>query len=204
MATIPSIVIDQGFGSLGIELTPAQMKITTPRPEMQITNEPAEIAIEQQFPEFKLNWKRDHAAAAIKVPSQRPHTVAPPSQAQVQIQAAMNDTIGDSDKLGIARAKGTRNAQRARQKSIKLDQVEINLNSVSKNSPEVEWTPGVININWTRGSLSVDWVGEYMPQVVIDPPFSIDVFLREKPYIKIMVEDGSAPGTAGSYIDMRL
>ena len=200
MAAIPNIVIDQGFGSLGIEMTPAQMKITTPRPEMQITNEPAEISIEQQLPELKVNWTKDRSLPVVKPSSLSARHVA--SQSHVKID--MNEPVGDSDQLGVARARGTRNAMRSRQKSIRMEQVEINLNSVQKHSPEVEWTPGVININWTRGSLCVDWVGEYMPQVVIDPPFSIDVYLQEKPYIKIIVEDGTAPGVAGSYIDMRL
>ena len=201
MATIPSIIIDQSFGSLGIELTPAQMRITTPRPEMQITSEPAEITIEQQSPEFKVNWKPVQAAPpVVKSPRPPARVVAP----EIQPQQETLTPVGDSDKLGSARARGIRNSQRARQKSIKMEHVQINLNSVPKSAPEVEWTPGVINVNWTRGSLNVDWIGEYMPQVVIDPPFSIDVFLREKPYIKIMVEDGTVPGAAGSYIDMSL
>ena len=200
MATIPSIIIDQSFGSLGIELTPAQMRITTPRPEMQITNEPAEITIEQQSPEFKVNWKREATAPVVKPPRPPARNVA----ADILPQVGPKNPVGDNDELGIARARGIRNSQRARQKSIKMEHVQINLNSVPKSTPEVEWTPGVINVNWTRGSLNVDWIGEYMPQVVIDPPFSIDVFLREKPYIKIMVEDGTVPGAAGSYIDMSL
>lgn len=166
---------------------------------MQITNEPAEFSVEQQFPELKVNWESDYSAPVTTSRVRHQHFAA---QNQVQIKTL--DEVSEGDKLGVARARGTRNAQRSRQKSIKMEQVEINLNSVPKSSPKVEWTPGVININWTRGSLSVDWVGEYMPQVVVDPPFSIDVYLREKPYIKIMVEDGTAPGAAGSNLDMRL
>ena len=200
MATIPSIVIDQSFGSLGIELTAAQMRITTPRPEMQITNEPPEVTIENQAPEFKVNWKRETAPPVVRAPRPPVRTVAADSQVNIESPKP----VGDSDKLNSARARGIRNSQRSRQKSIKMDNVQINLNSVPKNKLDVEWTPGVINVNWTRGSLSVDWIGEYMPQVVVDPPFSIDVYLREKPYIKIMVEDGTVPDVAGSYIDMSL
>ena len=200
MSTIPSIVIDQSFGSLGIELTPAQMRITTPRPEMQITGEPPEITIEQQAPQFKVNWKKEYTAPIVKPPRPPARVVATDNQVQINTPG----TVGDSDKLNSARARGIRNSQRARQKLIKMEHVQINLNSVPKSTPEVEWTPGVINVNWTRGSLHVDWIGEYMPQVVVDPPFSIDVYLREKPYIKIMVEDGTMPGIAGSHIDMSL
>jgi len=197
LASIPSIIIDQSFGSLGIELSPAQMRIVTPRPEMQIINEPAELTIEHQIPEFKVNWKK------TQVPQATPARVATHNTA-ADILPQESVAAGDNDKMSSARARGIIHSQRARQKSIKMDNVQVNLNSVPKATPEVEWTPGVINVNWTRGSLSVDWIGEYMPQVVVDPPFSIDVFLREKPYIKIMVEDGTAPGAAGSVIDMSL
>ena len=167
---------------------------------MQITSEPAEFSIDQQSPEFKVNWKKEYTPP-VAAPSRPPlHAVA--ADNKVQIKTA--EPVADSDKLDSARARGIRNSQRARQKSIKLDYVQINLNSVPKSTPEVEWTPGVINVSWTRGSLSVDWIGEYMPQVVVDPPFSIDVYLREKPYIKIMVEDGTVPGGAGSYVDVSL
>lgn len=201
MSTIPNIVIDQCFGSLGIELTPAQMKITTPRPEMQITNEPPEFTVEQKFPELKVNWDNDYKASAAKPMRRQQHIAAP----QVHVQNHNTENHTNSDELGASRARGTRRAkQRSQQKQINMEQVQINLNSVPASSPKYEWTPGVININWTRGNLSVDWVGEYMPQVVVDPPFSIDVYLREKPYIKIMVEDGSAPGPAGANVDMKL
>ena len=173
------------------------MRIVTPRPEMQIINEPAELTIEHQIPEFKVNWKK------TQVPQATPARVATHNTA-ADILPQESVAAGDNDKMSSARARGIIHSQRARQKSIKMDNVQVNLNSVPKATPEVEWTPGVINVNWTRGSLSVDWIGEYMPQVVVDPPFSIDVFLREKPYIKIMVEDGTAPGAAGSVIDMSL
>jgi hypothetical protein len=167
---------------------------------MQITSEPPEVTIENQAPEFKVNWKRAAAPPVVRAPRPPARTVV--TDNQVQIDAP--EPVGDSDKLNSARARGIRNSQRSRQKSIKMDHVQINLNSVPKSKLDVEWTPGVISVNWTRGSLSVDWIGEYMPQVVVDPPFSIDVFLREKPYIKIMVEDGTVPDVAGSYIDMSL
>ena len=199
MATIPSIIIDQSFGSLGIELSPAQMRIVTPRPEMQITNEPAELTIEHQAPEFKVNWKKENVA-----PVKPSRAVSRQMAADILPQVSTITPPAEGDQVSSSRARGIINSQRARQKSINMDNVHVNLSSVPKSTPEVEWTPGVINVNWTRGSLSVDWIGEYMPQVVIDPPFSIDVFLREKPYIKIMVEDGTAPGAAGSVIDMSL
>lgn len=200
MLSIPNITIEQGFGALGIEVTPAQMKITTPTPEMQITSEPAEFEVEHQRPEFKINWNSE----PVKKLDKPVRVKAPPVLTGASVQTAKIDLTGDGDMLGKARAQGVKNARAASHNTIEMDQVKISLNSSPKTSPEVEWTPGTISVNWTRGTLSVDWVGEYMPQVVIDPPFSIDVFLREKPYIKIMVEDGTIPDYIGSNIDLRL
>ena len=188
---MPSIVIDQSYGSMGIEITNAQMKITTPRPEMEVTWEPPEMSMDSQRPAFKLNWKKVRSESGLKPPMEFTNATSGNGIHIAGLGTAQ--AVRDGDYIGKVEEPGNRIAQLARRKTIKTAQAEINLSSMPKSLPEVEWSPGFVNISWSRGSLSVDWVGEYMPEVIIDPPFSIDIYLREKPYIKIMVEDGEVP-----------
>lgn len=202
MAGISSIIIDQQFAALGIEVTPAQMKITTQRQQMEISRERPEMSLEYRLPEFKLNWGKVRAESGLKPPSDMARTIADKGSAGAR--SGTSEAANDGDYLGNVKAGGNRVAQLSRHKTIKTAQAEINLSSMPQSLPEVEWSAGVVNINWTKGALNVDWTGDYMPEIVIDPPFSIEIFLREKPYIKIMVEDGAAPAGPGSIIDARL
>lgn len=202
MAGIPSIIIDQSFGSLGIEMTQAQMKITTPRPQMEVSRQDPEMSVDSQAPEFTLNWKKVRSESGLKPPKEFTDSYA---GSGIHIAGeGTKEAAQDGNFLGKVTAKGNRVAQLARHKTIKTSQTEINLSSMPKSMPEVEWNPGFLNINWTRGSVNIDWVGEYMPEVVIDPPFSIEIFLREKPYIKIMVEDGIVESGTGLVVDKKL
>lgn len=202
MASIPSIVIDQQYGALGIEMTQAQMKITMPKLAMEVERQDPEFDVESQRPEFKLNWKKVYAESGLTRPKDFSKKVK--TAGLNKVAKGTYDSVKDGDYLAKVQNPGNRVAQLARQETIKTQQAEINLSSMPRSTPEVEWTPGSVNINWTRGALSIDWVGDYMPEVVIDPPFSIEIFLREKPYIKIMVEDGTAPVGAGTLIDQHL
>lgn len=169
---------------------------------MQISQEMPEMSIETQRPEFKLNWRKVRSESGLKPPIELARAYA--STGMQKASAATAQTARDGDFVADVTKPGNRIAQIARRKTIKTQQAEINLSSMPKSTPEVEWSPGSVNINWTKGSLSVDWVGDYMPEVIIDPPFSIEIYLREKPYIKIMVEDGTMPSAAGAIVDTHL
>ena len=202
MVSLPNIVIDQQFGALGIEITPAQMKITTPNPKMQITSEAPEMTVENQMPEFKLNWTKVRAESGLKTPDLLAKSLA--SDAVRTAEEGTVDAVHDGDYIAKVQERGNRIAKLSHQKTIRTEQVEINLSSIPQSLPEVEWDRGYVHINWTRGTLNIDWVGDYMPEVVVDPPFSVEIYLREKPYIKVMVEDGTMPIGTGAIVDQQL
>lgn len=200
MAGIPRLIIDQQYAVLGIEMTQAQMKITTQRPEMQITRENPEFTTESKAPEFKLNWKKSNVEFRPSFTANRARVYE--SKAHVSGENAVTPSKGGRNRKGMASAiTASRISQTAKHKTIKTALAEINLKSIPQNRPQVEWSRGEVKINWTKGSLNVNWVGEYMPEIVIDPPFSIEIFLREKPYITVTVEDGEAPEGAGTLVD---
>ena len=61
-----------------------------------------------------------------------------------------------------------------------------------------------MSINWSKHSILIDWDGEYMPQLTIDPKYSIEVFMRTEPYFRISVEEIAMPGMTGRYVDQAI
>ena len=202
MSTLPMINIDQQYATIGINVTPAQMKITTPHPEMTVTSESPEMTVESKRPEFKVNWKKVRSESGLKPPGD--FTLSVRDNARGKIMNYVGESVHDGDYLGKVEAPGNRVARQSRTKSLKTAQVDINIESVPKSLPEVEWKPGYIHIKWSDHKFKIDWQGEYMPEILIDPPFSVEIFLRDRPYIKISVEDQLERSYAGRVVDKML
>ncbi|MCL1828369.1 MAG: DUF6470 family protein [Oscillospiraceae bacterium] len=202
MAGMPNIIIDQQYSSLGIEITQAQMRITTPKPQMQVINEPPEMTVKTHTPKFKLNWKKVRSESGMKPPLDLARSIG--STGMQKADDGTKQTVQDGDFLKKTEIGGNRIAQLSRRKTIETAQKEINIGLMPKTSPEVEWEPGFVDVVWSRGNFKIEWSGEYMPNIIVDPMFSIEIYLREKPYIKITVEDGLSPYDSGVIVDKRL
>jgi hypothetical protein len=61
-----------------------------------------------------------------------------------------------------------------------------------------------MRINWSKHSVVIDWDGEYMPQFMVDPKHSIEVYLRTEPYFRIMVEEAIDPNRPGRIVDQAI
>jgi hypothetical protein len=116
-------------------------------------------------------------------------------------------TAGDEgDFLGNTKIRGDRISMLSRNKAMTAatKKKQLDLTLMPKSSPEVVWDKGSMRINWSKHSIMIDWDGEYMPQVTIDPKYSIEVFLRTEPYFRIMVEEYSDPSMPGRYVDQAI
>jgi len=82
-----------------------------------------------------------------------------------------------------------------------LRKKDVNVGLMPQSSPEVIWDTGHMRINWSKHSVVIDFSGEYMPEMTIDPKYSVEVFLRTEPYFRVMVEEVIDPGAPGRYVD---
>ena len=200
MASIPKITIDQQLASIGVEVTPAKIHISTPRPVMHISTELPEMSIERKAATFKINRKKINTESGLKPPDEIAKDISLAGKT-----AAMdftNTTARDGEFLSDVTKRGNRIAQLARSKNIeKAVKTEVNIASIPKSTPEVIWDPGYMRINWSNHSVVIEWDGDYMPEMTVDPPYSVEVFLRNKPYFRITVEEGPDPYKAGSHVD---
>jgi len=201
MSGIQRIVIDQQLAELGIRSTPARLHIKQPRLKMKITTEPAQMNIERRAPSFKINRKKINSESGLKSPLE----VAQASRDKGRTAAlrGARTAAEDGNFLGEMRRKGDRVGQLARNKTMSaiLKKQQLNIGLMPKSSPEVVWDKGSMSINWSKHSIIIDWDGEFMPQLTVDPKYSVEVFLRTEPYFRVSVEELNVPGTPGSYID---
>jgi hypothetical protein len=81
----------------------------------------------------------------------------------------------------------------------RLRKPETNIGLMPASPPEVTWDKGYMRINWSKHNIIIDYSGEYMPDMTVDPKYSIEVFLRTQPYFRVMVEE--VLPNAGRYVD---
>ena len=202
MSNIQKIVIDQQFAEVGVRSTPAKMHITLPQMEMQIKTESPHMEIERKAPTFKVNWKKVRSESGLKSPSEI--TTAYRDAGRAGAHKGAKTAVEDGNFLGDAAKKpGDRVAKLAHNKAMAavMKRKQSNIGLMPKNRPEVEWDKGYMRINWSKHSIVIDWDGEFMPQLTIDPKYSLEIFLRTEPYFRVRVEDMVDPNMPGRIVD---
>ena len=204
MAGIQRISIDQQLAELGVHVTPAKMHITMPRMQMKIRTENPQMEIERQAPQFKVDRRKSNSESGLKAPLELARTFRDAGKAGALRGA--RTAKEDGNFLGETRRKGDRVAQLARKKTMNamMKDRQANIGLMPSSSPEIMWDKGYMRINWSKHSIVIDWDGEYMPQVTIDPKYSIEVYLRTEPYFRISVEDVKGANMPGRYVDREI
>jgi hypothetical protein len=204
MAGIQQLIIDQKLAEIGVKATPAKMKISMPRMQMKITTENPHMKIESKAPTFRMNRKKINSESGLKSPLELVKVFR-----NEGISGALRGakTAGEEgDFIGDLRIRGNRIAKISRNKSLAsaTRKKQLDLRLMPQSSPEVNWDKGYLHIDWSKHSIKIDWDGEYMPQLTVDPRYSIEVFLRTEPYFKISVEDRINSDSPGRYIDQEI
>lgn len=202
MAWMPTITIEQQMASIGIEITPAQMHISMPKRTLEITRELPEMSVTREAPAFRVNWKKFYNEIGHKDATEFRKSNA--GNAVSTAHKATGETVADGDYMMDTRISGSRPAQIARSKLYKADETKLNFSTMPRSLPEVEWQRGTLDISWTRGHLQIEVIGDDMPELVIDPPFSIEIYLRQEPYIRVYIDDGTMPDGVGINVDKKL
>ena len=202
MPNIQKITIDQQLAEVGVRSTPGKMHITVPRMEMKITTESPHMEIDKQNPSFRINRKKINSESGLKSPSEI--TMAYRDAGKAGAWKGAKTAVEDGNFLGdLAKKPGDRVVKLSRNKSMSaiMKKKQTNIGLMPKSRPEVEWDRGYMRINWSKHSIVIDWDGEYMPQLTIDPKYSLEIYLRTEPYFRITVEDMIDPNMPGRIVD---
>ena len=204
MSKISRIKIEQQMAEIGVQSTQAQMRISNPKMKMTITSEAPQLEIDSQRPSFTVNRKKFNSETGYK-----PSLELSKEYRDDGKKGALKGTktaVDDGNFLGQTKVTGDRVAKLARRKTLGaiLNKNKINIGLMPNSPAEVTWDKGHMRVKWSRHSLVIDWDGDYMPQVTVEPPHSVEVYLRTKPYFKIMVEEGPPPQISGRRVDQAI
>ena len=201
MPGIQRITIDQQLAEVGVRVTPAELHIEKPSLQMKITTESPHMEIERQAPRFRINRKRINHESGLKAPSGV--TNAFRDAGRTGAMKGAKNAKDEGNFLGDLRQPGNRVAKLAHNKTLSAiaRRKQTNLGLMPKSIPEVEWDRGYLRINWSKHSIVIDWDGDYMPELTVDPKYSIEVFLRTEPYFRIRIEDVTDPNMPGRIVD---
>ena len=201
MAELKRISINQQMAEIGIHNTSAKMNINHPRMTMRVKNEMPQLEIEKATPKFRVNRRKLNAEMNLHTPGD--FTKQRRNIGKSAVLKGIKAAGDDGDLLGNAKIKGQKIGRLARNKAMNaaIRKKEANIELMPAERPEIIWDKGSMSINWSKHSLVIDWDGDYMPQLTIDPKYSIELFLRTEPYFKITIEELASLGISGQHID---
>ena len=201
MAGIYRLNIEQQLAEIGVRITPAGLKITRPQMNMKITSESPHMEIERNNPTFKVNRRKINSESGLKPPLELSHEYR--DRGRAGAFRGIKTAVEDGNFLGDHKIKGDKVGLLAQKKTMSaiLKKRQYNIGLIPKTRPEIEWEKGSMKINWSKHSLVIDWDGDYMPQLTVDPKYSIEVFLRKEPYFRVTVEEVLDPDRAGRFVD---
>jgi hypothetical protein len=154
------------------------------------------------MPSFTVDFKDVQNETGLK----RPDSLTKTSVASARRHAldAMAGYSSDGDYIGSTDQPGNRVAELARRKTLERSQKEANVALMPKSRPQIEWTPGRVDINFTRPEVTVDCEGELLPRMSLEPPPSVEVYFKTRPSMDVRVEqmDGFEP--AYPFLDEQL
>ena len=197
--SIKRLIIDQQPGAIGIRNTPAKMNISIPKSQISIKNERSQLQIDRKAPSFKVNQKKIRNESGLKDPAELSRIFRNKGR-QAALRGARQNTE-DGNFLANPKIPGDKSVPRlAKNKAMsRLQKPEINVGLMPQSAPEITWEKGYMRLNWSKHSVVIDWNGEYLPEMTVDPQYSVEVFMRTKPYFRVMVEE--ALDTPGRYVD---
>ena len=204
MSLLMRVKIDQQRAEIGINSSLGNMRIRKPQGQMSIRNQPTQLQIDKQAPTFRVNQQKIRNESGLKAPLELAKDFRNAGRQGALRGARQN--ANDGDFIANPNIPGDKSIPLlAKNKAMaEFRNREINIGLMPASPAEIDWTPGQINMNWSKHSLIVDYNSEFMPEVTLDPMYSVEVFLRTQPYIRVSVEPIITSGSPGRYIDQTI
>jgi len=172
--------------------------------QMNIRTETPQMRVDSQAPSFRVNRQKINNESGLKAPLELAKTFRNEGR-QAALRGA-RQAKDDGNFIANPHIPGDKSIPRlARNKAMRrLEKPEVNIGLMPASSPEVTWDKGHMRINWSKHSVVIDWNGDYLPQLTVDPKYSVEVFLRTEPYFRVMVEEVLDPNRPGRYVDQAI
>ncbi|KHO61016.1 hypothetical protein THYS13_25920 [Thermoanaerobacter sp. YS13] len=173
-----SIVIHQTFGRIGIDTTPAQISIQSPKVDLEIKQIPAKMEIDQKLPEVHIDQYQCFYEAGLKNIFDLVHDEAQWSK-QIALEA-IGKIAEDGDTL--ASIENHQNAIVKLSEEALIQDIDFNIDLMPKSRPQI-WFEGYLNINWQLGGVEIKAI-PHKPQIYVTPAH-VNIHMKQYPSIKI-------------------
>lgn len=173
-----SIVIHQTFGRIGINTTPAQISIVSPKATLEIKQIPAKMEIDKKLPQVHIDQYQCFYESGLKSIFDLVH-----DEAQMSKQIAL-EAIGKIAEEGrfLASIENHQNAIAELAKKAMEHEVTFTIDLMPKSRPKI-WFEGYLNINWELGGAEIKAI-PHKPQISAIPG-DISIYMWQYPSIKI-------------------
>ncbi|MEL7608386.1 MAG: DUF6470 family protein [Bacillota bacterium] len=183
---------------LEINTQAAVLKIENHRPELRIKRDPPAMVIKRENPSFKVST--EGAANADEL--------MPVLQLSDRFRSALPDSMkskgsapATSPAGSVADAAKEQNplAEVQKQQEIQLHKAQKR-REASEQQAQLVWDPGYIKIEWTDPVFEMEWDLGTGPDIHVEP-YVVEVRIRNRPVLRIMVEEGKVRGASGNNVD---
>ena len=196
------LVIDQGAPAIGINQSPATLRINSNRLRMRVTQENPEMRVEgDDVPRFRVNRARLNDEMGLSQPSE--FSARKVQEGRAGAARATRRAVQDGRVLGEITNLTDGVPRLARMRTLEAIQANaaFDLGHMPINRAEFEWDNNQTRVNWTNSTFIIDWEGEHMPTLTIDPRHSIEIYLRTAPYFRVLVSEGEDAAVSGRLVD---
>ena len=198
---IPRLRIEQQMAKIGIKVQHAQLHMDMPDMSMEINWKPPKMTVNRESAGIALNMDEVKANLGLKNNDQLKDDVVTKAyqaakegtQKIVKTAAYVGDvTIHGQNKIGAA----------ARNKMLEYIDTDMGHSSVPPGI-EMDGYPGSLAIDWAKGEISIDFKGGGMANGYVDPPCSVEVYLKQRPNVRISLAEGSILPTTGRRVSLQ-
>ena len=200
MPYISRVQIEQQAARIGINTIPAKVVINSAtRPQMRIIKEPPRMEIERQAPALKVEAQRQRPLRL----ADKLRLTAPAAVGRPKTPRPVTDLILEAAKSQYPQSSGVSLSAYALELNKALNGYvgAVDSETMPQNMPNIEWEAGYVNISWSNAQMKIEWDKDnYLPSFSVEP-HTVEIFLREKPYIKIAVSDEVIAAMYGARLD---
>ena len=196
--------IEQQYAKISVDIQPAKIKIEKPEKSMHIHHQTPQMLVEWEAPRVELNFEEARAKLG-------PIAATPTTNNQMTIRslAAIHNIAYTG---GIPATQHNENGLKVTGsdpaaevlQTIRERQAVNDVKPTHRElSPSVKWERGDLSIQWSAHEFYIEWEGESLPQITVEP-CSVDIYIEQRPYIRIYLDEENLPKAVGNEVDTEL
>jgi hypothetical protein len=187
------------MAQIDIRIQQARLHLEMPDRRMEIVSKRPEMRAFQEKPEVELDMDELKANMGLKTYDQMITEAA--YNARTEARQGIRETVSQSKFIGDVTINGNKIAMVARDKMLEYSEPQMGHSPVPPGAVDMDGKPGTLEIEWSGYELSIDWSGEFMPEITVEPPSSVDVEISRPPRVKISVTEVYIPATSGRNVN---